>query len=410
MPIIYNSDRLQKQNIFNPVATFNMARKRPLWHPTTDQEILLRICLTDNKNEAIKYWKQWKNTNNISNLQNESYLLLQSAISNLLLLGVPLSQKLRNISRHTTARNLVAMHISQKLAKEFNKHKIPLYAMKAVALYAKDIYPHGNTRAMNDIDLYVNDTYFKSALNSMLKANWVKVTYDNHSVSLVSNSFPCKVDLHRKPVWFQLSPQVISKIEQDTEIISFKNSKLRIMKPELQLVHILIHGARYGVNDYSSNTSSGAPHLRWIIDSHYLIKTYQIDWKKVKKWSKSFETVIQVKEALKLLQQSFNIPIPSDVITDLEKMPKTRTQKLHAYYSMAYAQPKLFKIPRHLRASFHAWLLQNHTPGYINTLTFNTYMKEFGHFLKAGFSLDKNQSIPKFIVKKILSKPKLLLP
>lgn len=383
-----------------------MAKNR-LWYPTLEQEILLKTAMASNADEAQAYWKRWRSKNSIVHLQDESHLLFLSAISNLLFQGVPLSQKLRNVSRHTTIRSLVAICVVQQIAGEFTKYKIPLYALKGLALYAGGVYPRKDTRAMYDIDLYVNNKYYNTALKILLKAGWVKSADDGHSVSLISNSLPCKVDLHRRPVWFQLTPHVISKIEKDTEIISFKGNPLRIMKPELQLVHILVHGARCGINDYSS---TGTPHLRWIIDAHYLITTRPLDWQRVLEWTQALEAVIQVKDALELLQQHFKIVVPAHVMRHLNTIPKTLTQKLHARYSMTYTQPKFFKIPRNLRASFHAWLLLNRTPAYINTLTFNTYIGEFGQFLKVGFSLDKNQSITTFIIKKTLSKPSLLLP
>ncbi|MBP7832250.1 MAG: nucleotidyltransferase family protein [Candidatus Levybacteria bacterium] len=386
-----------------------MAKNR-LWYPTSEQEILLKISLADNREEAQSHWEQWNSRNSIFHMQSESYLLLQSAISNLLSLGVPIEPKLRNISHKTAVRNLIVIRVAQLIAGEFSKNKIPLYALKGLALFASGIYEHSDMRAMHDIDLYVSDHYHKRALKILLSAGWTKSSEDGHSVVLAQQGFPGKLDLHRKPLWFKLTPRVIANIEKDTEIFSFKDNPIRIMKPELQLVHIIVHGARWGVNDYSSNTTTGAPHLRWIIDAHYLIKKYHLDWQCVLEWAKTFEAVIQVKDALELLQRDFKIAIPSSVIVKLKNIPKTRTQKLHAKYSMAYKTPKYFKIPRSLQASFHAWLLQNRTPEYINALTPSAYIREFGKFLKVGFSLDKKQSIPAFIIKKILSKPKLLFP
>lgn len=386
-----------------------MAIKKPLWHPTQEQEIFLKICLAENKDEAQSLWEQWNSKNIISNLQSESYFLFLSAISNLLHQGVPLPQKLRNISNKTAVRNLVAIRTAQQIAGEFSKNKIPLYALKGLALFTAGIYQHSNMRAMYDIDLYVNERHHEKALNILMSAGWI--IYEpgrvDHSVVLARKGFPGKLDLHRKPVWFQLTPKVIADIEKDNEIISFKGTPLRIMKPELQLVHILIHGARCGTNDYSSTQT---PHLRWIIDTHYLIKNKKINWQRVLKWANDFEAVIQVEEALGFMEKHFKIMIPAYVTRKLNAMPKTLTQKLHARYSMAYTQPKSFKIPRRLQASFHAWLLLNRTPAHINALTFTSYMGEFGQFLKEGYFLDKNQSVVSFVIKKVLSKPKLLLP
>lgn len=391
------------------LPSLNMTIKKPLWHPTSEQEILLKISLAENRGEAISYWKQWSSRNSITDLHRESYLLLQSAISNLLTLKVPITSKLRNISRHTTARNLVNIQAARQIAEEFSKNKIPLYVLKGLALYASGIYKHSNMRAMYDIDLYVNEKYHKKALKILSSKGWIasESVRADHSITLTRLSFPSNLDLHKRPVWFQLTPKVIANIEKDTQIISFNGSPLRIMKPELQLVHILVHGARCGINDYSSTE---IPHLRWIIDAHYLIKKYPLDWQRVLEWTKAFEAVIQVKDALELLEKHFKIAVPRHVIQKLHTMPKTRTQKLHARYSMAYTPPAFFKIPRNLRASFHAWLLLNRTPAYINALTFNRYIGEFGKFLKVGFSLDKNQSVTTFIIKKILSKPRLLIP
>ena len=386
-----------------------MAIKKPLWYPTQEQELLLKTSLAENRDEAQSHWEKWNSGNSIFALQSESYLLLQSAISNLLFQGVPLPQKLKNISHQTAVRNLVAIQTAQQIAEEFSKNKIPLYALKGLALFAKGIYQHSNMRAMYDIDLYVNDHYHKKALKILLSAGWIASESDrvDHSVVLTRQGFPGKLDLHCKPVWFQLTPRVIANIEKDTEIISFKGNPLRIMKPELQLVHILIHGARSGINDYSS---TGTPHLRWIIDAHYLISNKNLNWERFLNWVQIFEAGIQIKEAFELLQKQFKIAIPSSVMAKLKNMPKTRTQKLHARYSMAYTRPKFFKIPRNLRASFHAWLLLSYEAAYINNLSFNAYIGEYRLYLQKGFSLDKNQSITLFIIKKILSKPRLLLP
>ncbi|MGE5042396.1 MAG: nucleotidyltransferase family protein [Candidatus Levyibacteriota bacterium] len=386
-----------------------MLTKKPLWHPTREQEILLKISLAENRGEAQLLWGQWSAESSISRLQNESYLLLKSAISNMLSLGVPLSKKVKNISHQTAVRNMVAIRNAQQVAREFAKNKIPLYALKGLALYVSGIYSHSHMRAMHDVDFYINGNYLEKALKILQSSGWI-ITESNkagYSVVLALPGFPGKIDLHYRPIWFQLAPGVIASIEKDTETILFKGSPLRIMKPELQLVYILVHGARCGINDYSSTQ---IPHLRWIIDAYYLLGKEGINWKHFLNWVKLFEAGIQVNEALKLLQERFKIPVPPSVVAELKNMPKTRRQKLHARYCMAYAQPRLFKIPRRLRASFHAWLLLNRTPAYINSLTFKKYTKEFGLFLKEGFSLDKNQSISLFILKKILSKPRLLLP
>lgn len=381
--------------------------KRPLWHPTLEQELLLKMSLVDNLNEAKSYWKQWESSNNISDLQVESYLILQSAICNLLRLGAGLPQKMRRISHHTSVRNLVVLKTAQKITGEFSNHKIPLFALKGLALYAAGIYPRSNMRAMHDIDLYVNENHHKKAIEILTAGGWsISAKYD-HAVVLTRKGFPGSLDLHQRPVWFRLSPKIVSLMENDTESITLGDGKVSTMKPELQLAHLIIHGARGGANDYSAATIS---HLRWIIDIHYLIKGKKINWKRLLIWAKKLEAGMQISNALDYASSNFGVEIPEFILDELRSIPKTRIQKLHAHYSMTYTEPKFFKIPRRLQSSFHAWLLFNRSPEYINSLNFKNYMSEFGQFLREGFSLSKNQSIASFIIKKILTKPRLLLP
>ena len=239
--------------------------------------------------------------------------------------------------------SLRAMYISVRMVNEktvkeleilthlFGQANIPVIALKGIC-FALTIYPDIGLRPMGDLDLLVPASKISEAVQIAKMIGYKEAVPDaspglrellNHEVCLRKNDAPYTIlELHHSLVadktfvyavsvdWFWNQTESLVGRSSNT---GFEN--LLMLTPTAQVLYtsahaMLQHGGR---NTY----------LRWVYDLDRLIRVHagRMAWDSLLAQARTFEWSSAVSAALSQTVAYFDTPIPSDVLTDLYKVP-----------------------------------------------------------------------------------------
>ena len=294
----------------------------PAFHPTADQELLLRVVLSEPES-ACSAWDEWNRLHpDFASADAACRRLMPMLHRRLVMLGIdaPGSAEFEQAYRYTWAANLRATRAASEAVVPLAAAGIPTMIIKGAALLALEDRDLG-LRPMADLDLLVPSNAGVRA-EAVLESNgWVRRRQDSREIERLIRHGTAyartgqEVDLHwcalhlpgrDEPFWEAAVPARLGSV--DTLAPSRTD----------QLLIALAHGSG----------PFGAP-IQWVVDAVTLVRANsRIDWDRFVELSISRGVSLSVASSLGYLRQGFAPEVPDSAIESLLAAPKPLHERL----------------------------------------------------------------------------------
>jgi mannobiose 2-epimerase len=222
---------------------------------TSVSQTLFR-CATEEPDIALGRWKDFTQTNDFKQLTDPERRLLPAVWKNLSsrFTEFPGKTRLKNLYRHSWAKNLLHQRLCEEAIRELAALGIPSIVLKGLALNIT-IYDDMGIRPAHDFDLLVPFVHASAALEHFLQRGWeLKESRPRpelrlgQAVALGRGEF--EFDLH----WFALRearlPEWDEELWNSATTIRLGGTEACIFCPEHQLLHLIVNGTREPENCY----------------------------------------------------------------------------------------------------------------------------------------------------------------
>lgn len=325
-----------------------------------DELLLLHAILEQSDSTAIEYYKKWMSIINLDDVEGGSFRLLPLLYKRLSKTGQDLAhlEKLKGIYRQSFYKNTLLFHKFLTILAELEKREIPVMVLKGVALAAA-YYKDTGMRPMSDADLFIREVdvqrtlkYFKEQGWQERNGSWLdKPVKHIHSLDLISPDH-YEMDIHWR-AFYQCSWDGADEgLWKQTEDVSFKGVKVKILNPTQQILHNCAHGVRW--NAISS--------IRWIVDVLTVLKLRSdaIDWEMLVSETASRNLSLTMFYALNYLKNEFDAPVPDDALNHLDRLP--RDSREIRFFRVLTAPPNL------RNRVYKKWLVHSYSMGDVSFL------------------------------------------
>ncbi|UPT76862.1 nucleotidyltransferase family protein [Sulfurovum sp. XGS-02] len=219
-------------------------------------------------------------------------------------------------------RNMLMSAELIRIMKLLEDNGIEALAFKGPTL-AQQVYGDITLRQFGDLDvlikkedIYKIDDLLQShgykrllTLTPVQEKIWIKYAHD---LGLIHSQKGTHFEMH----WSFLDEDYPMQLNLDSywnnlQKIEINGKKIPTFSSENLLVYLCIHGSKHLWE-----------RIGWIKDIDLLIKNYEIDWERINEISKNtnFERMIYL--GLLLSNELFDTPLPSDINTQIQRVPK----------------------------------------------------------------------------------------
>jgi len=293
--------------------------------PTPHQEMLLNAALFTGE-RSISHWRQWAKSIELDNVDTASHRLLPLLYRNLNQQGVehPDMDRYKGVYRRTWYRNQILMHKLQSVVGVLQSHQIDTMLLKGSAMILGYYIDHG-VRSMNDFDVLVPVHQVRDVIDLLASSEWhtefptvsSRIQF-THSM-LFQDAGGHDFDLHwhmmeecclpeaEQAVWAHASPvqvgPVLTHLPHHTD----------------HLIHTLVHGLRW---------EQVSP-IRWVADSVTILRKAEsggVDWDRLIDRVQFCKVVVPMRLGLHYLAKKYAAPIPSDVLSNLDRISVPRRE------------------------------------------------------------------------------------
>jgi glycosyltransferase involved in cell wall biosynthesis len=366
--------------------------------PEPLQEHVLRAALTPGA-RGVEAWRAIRGDLDLDDIWDpEIHRLLPLVYVNLAAAGVadPDLPRLKGLYRRTWYMNQLRLAEARPWLELLAGEGIGTLLLKGVPL-GLHYYGDLGQRPMNDVDVLVPFAQASHALDLLEADGWRDVgslprdrTFRwHHGAGLVHHDGG-ELDLH----WYLGEEFVLADRPEASSDTFWKNAQLldvqgfatKMLDPTDMLVHTCVHGA----------WSGSAATVRWVADASFLLRRAadDIDWTRVVDHARSFRVVLSLQNALTYLRETFDVPIPSEALDELARVPTTRReQRLYRVAAGPVAGPEVLGGLLHTRA-YWAHTRQKWTTA--------RSVREFPAFVEDLWGLDHAWQIPADVTRKAM--------
>lgn len=304
----------------------NYSSESPL--PNSSQELLLKVALSD-KETALDCWTQWKSINDFENdVDLGSFRLLPLVFHKLQTFDYSdeLTGRLKGIYRKSWSNNQQLIYKASLLIDEIRRVGIEVMAVKGIPL-SLTVYNNLAIRPMYDVDILVPLSTKMEAIQFLRDKGFVPDDERILEFSLIygkgmgfKNESGFEVDLHWRPLLDSIMNSDPDDFWDKARPIKIGNTRALIMSPEDELLCTFVHGLR----------RKPLPPIRWVADAVSIIRNNKdnLDWDRFLAYSVKYKVVIQVKSGLGYIYQTFDLPVPEDVIRKLKRISPSYSEKV----------------------------------------------------------------------------------
>jgi hypothetical protein len=290
--------------------------------PTETQEQLLRAALLDG-DAALVAWRGWMSEPHPLEDENLAFQVLPLAYRNIHRLdpGAEGLDHAKGVYRYVWVKNQVLIRVGARAVESLHEAGIDVLVLKGAALTLLN-YRDLGLRLMADIDLLVPRDSALSAISTMrgsLSPKQPALDSDErvlveHGSSWVDDGGN-EVDLHWYSLWQSSPDEDFWDAALPIEIDGVASLALA---PSDQLLHVCAHGASW----------HSEPALRWVLDAVTVIRSGEIDWKRLVSQARRRELTITLADALGYLRSGFGVEIPEEVLIELRDSPTSLTSRI----------------------------------------------------------------------------------
>ncbi len=344
-----------------------------VWRATSAQEQLLKAALFRGET-AIQAWENWQENADLKSLDEGSARLLPLLYKNLSRQGVQhaLMTEFKQLYDRTWMKNQYAVYQLANLLKAFQSAGIEALLLKGMAL-TLFYYQDFGVRSMNDYDLVVKANQVPEALQILNEQGWE--AEDENPLQKMSvvhasafrNAKGQHLDLHWHIMHECCTPSANDLFWQNAIRKEIRGVPVWILNPAHQLLHVCVHGAKW----------DAIPPIRWVADAMAVLQVAdnELSWKQLLAVAAEFRLAYPLRETLRYLSGTFNVPVPAEALDQLDSMPASGTEKFEFRYRNENYHQKLFGyLPvmwfDHLRRSVGQNLI-------VKSLGFIKYIREY---------------------------------
>lgn len=366
--------------------------KEGYFWPTPEQELLLKASLL-NGEPAIAAWRGWASVVDFDSLDAGSQRLLPLLYKNLVEHDVrhPVINAYRGFYRMTWYKNRLLRHRITNVLSLLESNGISAVLLKGAAL-APLYYKEWTLRPMNDFDLLVPQCNALKTVGLLCQAGWAPAAsmpdesdlLTRHACTLIDDS-GVEFDLH-----WRVMPES-GCYEDDCDFISnagvidLDGVRVSVLSHTDQLFHVLVHGVRW---------NAVAP-LRWVPDSMMILREagLNIDWHRLLNEARRRCLVMSLRKTLIYLHEVFAAPVPADVISSLERMKPSLTERME--FCMNGRSRSL------VRDIFYLWFMHVRTSCVTGSIRL---MLRFPSFLRKFWKVPADKSLAGFLICKLVKR------
>lgn len=272
---------------------------------------------------ALEAFSAWRRSRDLASLPPSELRMLPLVYRNLRAAGVDEAEippLLKEMYRSTWIRTRVLLAEVQRTVESLQSAGIDTLLLKGAALVL-GYYRDPGARPMSDFDILVRREDVDAAVQLLGERGWRPLFPVNersrrvmHAVGFKRGDATC--DLH----WWVLWESRDESANQSfwSESVAIDGGSLRTLRPEHQLLHVILHGTRRFEESQ-----------RWIADAMIVLRecTASFDWTFFVRAVEQHAAAFPVGEALEYLSDPLGAVIPAQVIRDLQKRRVSRWRR-----------------------------------------------------------------------------------
>jgi hypothetical protein len=345
----------------------------PSYRPSARQELLLQAALLPDQ-AARAAWQQVRASHAVDALDRASQSLLPLVYRNLVRLGVPDEEIdwLKQCYLLTWSENQRVYHAILPLLRAFEQAGIDAVALKGLALIAR-YYRDPGLRPMADVDLLLHPSDVARATELAARLDWHPRQRPTAAFRRVKHAGPfdhptgVACDIHWR-VFAEAGGGSDDDLRAAAETVTFQETRLRILSPTDQLLHVCAHAARWGE----------VPAIRWVADAVLILRDGPIEWQRFLAQTARRRFTLRMRLMLAYLRQALDVAIPPAVFAELARQPVSMLER----------------VEHRVRNREHRLL------GELPTYVFNCWRGEprpllaFPGYLRDAWGLDSSAAVP----------------
>jgi hypothetical protein len=274
--------------------------------------------------KALTAWAEWRSGEpDLAKVEPGSLRLLPLLYRNLgpQLADDPDAARLKDIYRGSWTANQLGLRIGRRAIEALQAAGIEVLALKGAALIGS-AYGDLGARPMGDVDLAVPPPRVGDAVQALRGAGMTatenrpeRLLAARHSLAF-SNPGGQEVDLHRGMLW---RPGLDAEFWRGSIEAEVAGARVRILNPADQLLHVCAHGAAW----------NPVHPVRWAADAFKVIEVAgaQLDWQRLVSMARGGGLTVPTREALDVLAEDLEAPVPEDIRRELSRAPVTRAER-----------------------------------------------------------------------------------
>jgi hypothetical protein len=278
-------------------------------------------------------------------------------------------------------------------------------------------YPDPGLRPMEDIDLLVHKQQARQAIELLIQLGWVPAVrpakqlgesyFDLFRALCLSHDIMHKIDLHWRVLYSMEGHDLSDGFWESALVIDMQGKAINVPNDTEMLLHTCSWGIRW----------DPVPTFRWVADAMMIIAHAQraIDWDRIMHLAARSNLELPLRHALSYLQETFNAPVPPDVLSGLYALAvsnhegKVFESSLYDPSMRSPLQVMRFHRAKYLKATAHLswWLRIRRFPYYLQMawnishpwkVPFAAFIKAIARvrqfiFLKVAQVFEKNDSL-----------------
>jgi hypothetical protein len=305
-------------------------RSRACW-PSHRHQLLLKTLLLPDR-QAAAAWRQWRARNDPNLMDAAASRLIPELFHRLRQLRIddPWLLRFRGGCRRTWAAGQRLVQQTLPALDTFHRARIPVVAVKGLALTIQYNAGDLGLRSMFDLDLLIPTARVHDAIDQLLEAGWRFNSH--HSIQELRRVIVPReharefvkdfghVDLHWHMLHQDPSEWTDEWVWHSAKLSTFHGRPLSLPSPETLLLHVCLHGVRW----------CKIPSVMWAVDACKIINGSgnTIDWNGLVDIAVRRRLVVPLLDSFTFLAKSLAAPIPDPVLARLRKAPTSRAENL----------------------------------------------------------------------------------
>ncbi|MGI9037743.1 MAG: nucleotidyltransferase domain-containing protein [Gemmatimonadota bacterium] len=358
------------------------SRKAGSVWPTPEQEILLRAGLLDAP-ASIEAWRSYVGSLEPGEMHGGTHEILPLVYSNLRHIAQA-DDRLESIKPYyfrAWGRNQTAFRILRDVVPLLEDAGIETLIIKGAAVVPL-YYEDNGARGMGDIDVLVRVESFGDAVERLREAGWRTFYWHpdhfdvrfEHAIAFL-NERGESVDLHCHLLMACCEPGADDRFWQSSRSVEIEGVRTRTLSAEHHLIHTCVHGMNW-VQE---------PLVRWVTDATRIIRsTDVIDWESLVSTAAERGVAPAVGPPLDYLRRTFDLPVPVEVIRDLERAStRADARRLETWTRNTRGRP--------IRLLRHHWSMYRRG---VRDLTWTEKLAVAPDYLRFWFHVHRLRDIP----------------